>query len=279
MNTYFRFVHDFLDYFAIVITAYYMWSICTISSTLLVVQMEMVGWVAFIPFFWIKLMQKMCFSVRQNWTLAWNDRTIDPDAVVIHSNFDVLWAWRECDERFQCNLWHNLPWRLVSLFDENSTHAAHNYDSHWKTRRTARLWKYSVYTRSVEKSECFLDIKRNSLIILSAFQVLKAGFSYYMVLRTIEWTLSRMVPLNCISTSFASLKLCLQTKVFHICAYLKSCTKVVSCKICVSSRTLFRVCVSFSRLAFTINRAIAILLLLAFPLFINFGKCGANLVQ
>lgn len=37
-----RFVYDFIDYFAIVITAYYVWSICTISSTLLVVQMEIV---------------------------------------------------------------------------------------------------------------------------------------------------------------------------------------------------------------------------------------------
>lgn len=37
-----RFVYDFIDYFSIVITAYYVWSICTISSTLLVVQMEIV---------------------------------------------------------------------------------------------------------------------------------------------------------------------------------------------------------------------------------------------
>lgn len=39
---YSRHVHDFVDYFSIVITAYYVWSIATICSTLLVVQMQMV---------------------------------------------------------------------------------------------------------------------------------------------------------------------------------------------------------------------------------------------
>lgn len=174
MNTYFRFVHDFLDYFAIVITAYYMWSICTISSTLLVVQMEMVE--LLLCQILNKLMQKMCFLVRRNWTLARNDRTIDPDAVVIHSNFDVLWAWRECDERFQCTLWRNLLWRLVFLSNENSTHAAHNYDSHWKARRTTGLWKYSVYTRSVEKSECFWIFKETLWLYCPLFRCSKPDF-------------------------------------------------------------------------------------------------------
>lgn len=109
----------------------------------------------------------------------------------------------------------------------------------------------------------------NLLMILLAFQALKAGFSYFMVLRTIEKNWSQYLNFTYPSTNMhskvGSFKICLQfhftlcmctlilfhirairlnkimsrimfeMKLFHICEYLKA----IFYTICVSSGTYF----------------------------------------
>lgn len=94
MNPFFaRFVYDFLDIYEIVITSYYLWSILAISSTLLVIRVEMVWFIAIIlnhlKLKIIDLVQILAFSVSQ-WKPCWHTICIDGDLLGLHSDIYIL---------------------------------------------------------------------------------------------------------------------------------------------------------------------------------------------
>lgn len=147
----FRLVYDFVDYFAIVITAYYVWSICTIYSTLLVVQMELVMQIRVNHLYHFEF-KRITLSLSklgtQNWPRSRNGEASDFDVLVVCANIHVLQFRRKC-----CRwLWRtqrcNLRCSLVFISNSYSTHVPNGYDGHSKAHDTIWIREYSKHARS-----------------------------------------------------------------------------------------------------------------------------------
>lgn len=173
----FRFARKLSETYEFIITVCFLWGVLTISSTLLMVQSEIVK----LYFLLNHSKWYECLSCESNndfcvfiSILVTKSRkpngvysTINIDLLVVLFNLHDLWLWRKSIQSFRWYCRCFMPTSMVWVAKWSTTNSTDYYDVGPTAGHYWRLWEYSTPERSVQKSETMNFLFYRSKSVLS----------------------------------------------------------------------------------------------------------------
>lgn len=184
--------------YALTIILYFAWSLASICSTLLVVQMELVAFYFCYHQKTLILTEFHSFSISgAKWESNWVDKTNIHCILVFCSTLSDLWIWKNVNRSLRTTERRHQWLRLDFITDKNTKDFADYHSEYATTSRSWDVQKYFMQSWIVYKGKSF-PYKSSILIcqfvswyVLFVHQVTNGGFSYFMIFREFRWIAHR----------------------------------------------------------------------------------------